>query len=65
MSEVVKVKMRHVREAGMCGRGVRAFLAAHDLSWREFTDTGLDSDALEATGDAMAIEVCRVAKNGR
>ena len=33
--------------------------------WQKFLAEGLDSDLIEATGDAMALEVVKVAKNGR
>ena len=39
--------------------------ARHDLDWQKFLSEGLDSDIIEATGDAMAIEVVKVAKDGR
>lgn len=61
----VKVTMRHIREAGMCSKGTRAFFEAHNLDWNEFLREGIDAAKLEATGDAMAIKVAKVAKNGR
>lgn len=61
----VKVTMRHVREARMCSKGARAFFEAHNLDWNEFLREGIDAAKLEATGDAMAIKVAGVAKNGR
>lgn len=63
--EIVKVRMIHVREAKMCSRGARDFFAKHGLDWQEFLSEGIDSDKLEATGDAMALEVVGVAKHGR
>ncbi len=63
--EPVKVKMRHIREARMCSKGARAFFDAHGLDWQEFLREGIDSDKLEATGDTMALNVVKVAKNGR
>lgn len=65
MTQEVKVKMRHVREAKMCSRGARAFFENHGLNWNEFLKDGIDAAKLEATGDAMAIEVAKVARNGR
>lgn len=61
----VLVKMVHVRKAEMCSRGARAFFIKHGLDWQQFLATGIPACELEATGDAMAIEVAKVARNGR
>lgn len=61
----IKITMSHVRQAKMCSRGARDFFARHNLDWKKFLAEGLDSDLIEATGDAMALEVVKVAKNGR
>ena len=65
MTQETKVTMRHIREARMCSKGTRAFFEAHGLDWNEFLREGIDATKLEATGDAMAIKVVGVAKNGR
>lgn len=39
---------------GFCRRGARHFFATHQLDWDAFRHHGIDSDALLATGDAMA-----------
>jgi hypothetical protein len=56
------VTMQHVRKAKMCSRGARAFFARHGLDWAEFRRVGLPASVIEATGDAMAIKVCEVAR---
>jgi len=58
------VTMRHIREAKMCSRGTRAFFQAHNLDWQKFLKEGIPSKELADTGDAMALQVVRVA-NGR
>lgn len=63
--ENVKVRMTHVRQAKMCSRGARDFFKRHGLDWNEFLSEGIDAAKLEATGDAMAIEVAKVARYGR
>ena len=63
--EPVKIRMRHMREARMCSKGARAFFETHGLDWNEFLKNGIDAAKLEATGDAMAIKVVKVAQNGR
>lgn len=64
-NEVIKITMRDIRAARMCSNGARAFFERHNLDWQKFLKEGLDSDLIEATGDAMALNVVKVAKNGR
>lgn len=61
----VMVKMSHIREAKMCSRGARGFFEQHGLDWQAFLNEGIDAAKLEATGDFMALEVVKVARNGR
>lgn len=61
----VLVNMAHVRQAKMCSRGARQFFERHGLDWQEFIKNGLPSEVIEQTGDAMALQVVKVAKNGR
>jgi len=42
---------------GFCGRGARAWFAQHNLSWADFVANGLPASILEATGDALALQV--------
>lgn len=63
--ESVKVRMAHIRQAKMCSRGARDFFKRHGLDWNKFLNEGIDAAKLEATGDAMAIEVAKVARYGR
>jgi hypothetical protein len=62
MSEQVLVKMEHIRAARMCSRGARTFFERHGLDWRKFLKDGLPAETLEATGDAMALQVVEVAR---
>lgn len=61
MSEI-KVTMRHIRQCKMCSRGTRAFFTKHGLDWSEFLRTGVPVEALEQTGDAMALQVAATAR---
>jgi hypothetical protein len=63
--EPILVTMRHVRAAQMCSRGARAFFDRHGLDWQKFLAEGLPVEVIEKTGDAMALQVVKVAKNGR
>ena len=61
MSEA-KVTMRHMRQAGYCSRGVRAFFTRHGIAWGDFLRDGVPAQRLEATGDAMATRVAQIAR---
>lgn len=61
-AEEVLVRMEHVRAARMCSRGARAFFIRHNLDWDEFLRGGLPVELIEATGDAMALQVAEVAR---
>lgn len=65
MSDVIKIRMVHVRQVSMCSKGARDFFKKHDLDWDMFLNEGLDSNLIEATGDAMALAVVEAARNGR
>ena len=61
MSEI-RVTMRHIRQCKMCSRGARAFFERHGLDWPEFLRSGVPVEALEQTGDAMALQVAAAAR---
>lgn len=62
------VKVRHARMVdtaqpdGYCVPGMQKFFERHNLSFRDFCRHGIDADKLIATGDAMALEVVRIAR---
>lgn len=58
------VRMEHIRKAKMCSEGARRFWKRHNLDWSDFLSNGIDADVLAATGDALALQVIEVAKNG-
>lgn len=66
MSEpVIKIYMRDARAMNVCSAGSRDLFKRAGLDWNDFLTNGIDSDKLEATGDAVAIAVVRNARNGR
>jgi len=66
MSDQIMVTMQHVYMSHGCARGTLTFLKRHDLDYRKFfLDGGLPVEQIEATGDAMALRVAEVARNGR
>lgn len=56
------ITMRDIRAAKMCSRGARKFFERHGLDWGAFVKSGISAEKLEATGDAMAIQVVEVAR---
>lgn len=44
-------------ELGYCARGARRWFARMGLDWSAFVRDGLDSEAVVATGDAMALKL--------
>lgn len=59
---MIRVKMNHIRAAKMCSRGARQWFERHGLDWSTFLREGLPVEEIEATGDAMALRVARVAR---
>ena len=64
MSDLI-VTIAHVRAAGLCVNGSRAWFARHGLDFRAFLREGLDAETLLATGDAMAQRVVDCARQQR
>lgn len=56
------VRISHVRAAGVCCRGARAWFAKTDLSWQTFLDDGYPIDTIRAQGCAIANRVADVAE---
>lgn len=67
------VTMRDVRAAEMCSRASQMLrsragarlAAAHGLDWKEFCENGLPASKLEATGNALILQVVEVARERR
>lgn len=60
-SEGVVVRMRHLRQLGMCNREPRKFFLAQGWSWQKFLDEGLPASIVYATGDPLAVKVADAA----
>lgn len=58
----VIVTMRDIRACKMCSGGTREFFARHSLDWNKFLTEGIPAEELEATGDAMALQVVEAAR---
>lgn len=55
----------HLSQAHYCRKGARRFFLKHGLNWPAFLAVGIDAELLEATGDWMAQELVRMARNGK
>lgn len=65
MTEVtsgIMVRLKHVREAKMCMKGMRIWFNHHGLPLSEFRSHGLPVEVIEATGDQMALNVAKLAR---
>lgn len=59
------VTLTDMRSQRYCNRGAREWFERHGLDWRRFRHEGLPASVLEATGDAMAIKLCKWVRDGR
>lgn len=62
MSSEIRVTMEHVRRVHFCSRGARAFFQRYGLDWQAFLRDGIPASELDATGDALAVRVCQLAR---
>lgn len=51
--------MADVRARGWCVSGARELGKRYQLDWRKFVTEGLPCEVLEATGDAMALQLVK------
>lgn len=54
--------MRHVRAAGICSRGSRAWCMANGVSWTKFLAEGIPAQTLLDTGDPIVLRVVQAAQ---
>lgn len=58
----VVVTIAHVIESKMCVRGTKNWMEHHGLDFRKFLADGYPVETIEATGDALGLRVCDVAR---
>jgi hypothetical protein len=58
------IRMRDVRAAKQCSRGVRQFFRENGLDWSDFLKNGVKSGVIIDLKDEMGMQVVRCA-NGR
>lgn len=59
---MTRAYMHHVRELRYCASGARAFFQRHGWDWSAFLQEGIDCATLEATGDALALQLAACAR---
>lgn len=55
--------MRHVRQMGFCSRKIRDWFQVQNLDYTKFLQEGIDVEIVEATGDAVAIMIAKLARD--
>jgi len=58
----VKVHVKHCRALKYCLKGTKLFFKKNDLNFEEFVTSGIDSELLMETKDAMAIALVKKAE---
>lgn len=58
----IMLRIHHIRQAGYCARGARAWAKRHNINYTQFLQDGIDIEVFEAIGDHFALEVCAVAR---
>lgn len=59
---MIMLHMRHIHAGGYCSRGARAWCERHNINYMEFLQHGIAVERIEASGDAFALHVCRLAR---
>lgn len=54
--------MRHVRQAGLCSRGARAWCERNGVDWSAFLSDGIPAEVLLATDDPIVARVVEAAR---
>lgn len=60
---MILLKIQHIRKAGYCVRGARAWAKRHNIDFTYFLQHGLPVEQFEATGDPFALASCKVARD--
>lgn len=63
MADEVVVTVAHLRMANMCIRGAKQWARYMGLDFDAFMRHGIPASQLEATGDAFAIQVAKIARD--
>ena len=58
----IRVYMRHIRAANFCRDGMKDWFNHYGIDWRGLRQ-GIPIEVLEATGDKLALDVVKVARD--
>ena len=58
----VIARVKHIRAAGLCSKGSRAWFLKHRLDWPAFLRDGIPAETLEEINDPMGNAVARAAR---
>lgn len=58
----IRVHMKHIWQMHCCSRGARIWAQRHGIDYTKFLREGVPVETLEATGDAFALAVCKIAR---
>lgn len=61
----MRIYMSDIRKANMCSKGTRVFFLQQGWDFQDFLKNGIDAEKFIKTGDAMALQVVEVARNGQ
>ncbi len=59
------VRISHMRAAGLCVTGSRAWFRRQGLDFRDFAKNGIDAEKLRATGDPIPMRAVVIAEAER
>lgn len=58
----VLVHPKHIRQADLCMKGARIWFESHGIPWKDVVHGGVPVELLEETGDKMALDVAKCAR---
>jgi arsenate reductase-like glutaredoxin family protein len=56
------VRVKHIRQAGYCASGARAWFQRHGIDYPDFLKNGIDAERILAIGDHLGSVVVECAK---
>lgn len=63
MADDAVVRVEHLRSANMCIRGAKQWARYMGIDFDAFVRDGIVASKLEATGDALALRVVKIARD--
>lgn len=63
MADEVRVYLRHIPRSKLCTRGIQMWFNKRGLDLNKFLAEGLPASEIEATNDAFATRVAKIARD--